>query len=343
MRLLKRYLSLLIAAILVLALIIVPVAAELKTTQTDEGKTLISNGTYWISWDPIGDHIVGDQFFINGTTNLSDGTVLMYSFITPSGGCHTKICNRKNAGIQGDLLLKPDNSLGIKTFSILINTTDFQSNQFVFSFLVISSRNPAEVDAFYQGSTVDSTILLFPEDWRSITARSQTTHPDAGISYWISVSNVMEYTRPCYQLTGTTNLSPGETLSYSFFSPVEFGPNNNVDPIRNVQGVSRGGIVVPGEKTGINRFIIPINTSNSTEWINVIIWNPRYNSSDPSDSISTSMEFRPSPNAPNISTTCSVTLPVTTPTLPLSVMGTCGAFFVILCICKLTRKKENDD
>jgi len=181
----------------------------------------------------------------------------------------------------------------------------------------------------------DSTYRwLFTED-------SRTKHSDAGISYWISVSNVVEYTKPCYELTGTTNLPLGETLSYSFFSPDELGPSNNVDPIRNVQGLYRGGIMIPGEKPGINRFIIPINTNNSTEWINVIVWNPRYNTSNPSDSISTSMEFRPSTSAQNVTTTCSVPLPVTTPASPLSLIRTCGAILVFLCICLVTKRKNN--
>jgi hypothetical protein len=337
---LKEYFPPLIVAILILTLVIVPATAELKSTQTDDGKTLISNGTYWITFDPIGDHIVGDQFFINGTTNLSAGTDIALELFSPWGSCRTKICNRKSAGTGEEIILKPGFTPGINTFSLLINTTDWQSNWYIFSFTVISSDNPAEVNAFNQLSQVDSTVLLFPEDWRSITARSQTTHPDAGISYWISVSNVVEYTRPCYQLTGTTNLPPGETLSYSFFSPVEYGPDHNVDPIRNVQGLFRGGIIVPGEKSGINRFNIPVNTYNSSEWTNVIIWNPRYNTSDLQDSISTSTEFHPSSDVQNVSTTCSVPLPTTAPASPLSLIGTCGAISVVLCMYLLNHRKE---
>jgi hypothetical protein len=327
MRLLKGHIPIEIAAILVLAFFIVPAAAELKSTQTDDGKILISNGTYWISWDPIGDHIVGDQFFINGTTNLSTGTDIYYEF---NMRFFYGDRNRKSPGTFGHILFKPGNTPGINTFSLLINTTDFQSTQFVFLFDMISSDKPAEIDAFYHESIqVDSSILLFPEDWRSITERSRTTHPDPGISYWISVSNLVEYTTPCYELTGTTNLPTGETLSYSF-----------LDPNTNVQGLYHGGTVVQGEKPGINRFIIPINTDNLTEWTNVIIWNPRYNTSVRSDTISTSTDFRPSPYAQNVSTTCSATPPVTTPASPLSVIGTCGALFMVLCICLLTHRKE---
>jgi hypothetical protein len=339
---LKEYFPPLIVAILILTLVIVPATAELKTTQTDDGKTLISNGTYWISWNPIGDHIVGDQFFINGTTNLSAGTEIYLYIIAPTGGCHTKICNRKSAGTAGFVILKPGTTNGINTISLLINTTDLQSNQYIFQFMVLSSDNPEEVDTFYQPSTVDSSILLYSEDYRSMVVHSNTTHPDTGISYWISVSDVVDYTRPCYDFTGTTNLPVGEILSYSSFLPVEFGPDNNLDPIRNVQGLYRSGIVVPGEKSGINRFIIPINTSNLTEWINVIIWNPRYNASVSSDSLSTTTDFRPSTDAPNVSTTCSITQPATTPALPLSFFGIFGAFLVFFCIYWLVEKKNND-
>jgi hypothetical protein len=328
MRLMKRF-PLVIVAIFVMTLVIVPAAAELKTTQTDDGKTLISNGTYWISWDPIGDHIVGDQFFINGTTNLSAGMEIYLYIIAPTGGCHTKICNRKSAGTGGFVIVKPGTTNGINTFSLLINTTDLQSNVYVFLFEIISSDNPEEIDAFYQDSEIDSSILLYSEDYRSVIAHSNTTHPDAGTSYWISISNVVEYTRPCYQLTGTSNLPIGETLYYSF-----------LDPTTGIQGLNSGGIVIPGKKPGINRFIIPIKTYNLTEWINVIIWNPRYNASVSSDSLSTTTYFRPSTDAPNVSTTCSVTQPVTTPASPLSFFGIFGAFIVFFCICMLTKRKE---
>jgi hypothetical protein len=90
---------------------------------------------------------------------------------------------------------------------------------FIFSFDMIPSRfnNPLEVDAFYQQGLVDSSILLFSEDYRSMITNSRTAHPDIGISYWMSASNVVDYTRPCYELTGITNLPAGETLTYSFF------------------------------------------------------------------------------------------------------------------------------
>jgi hypothetical protein len=126
MRFLKRF-PLVIAGILVMALVIMPATADLKTTQTDDGKTLISNGTYWISWDPIGDHIVGDQFFINGTTNLSAGSEIYYQFFAPTGGCHTKICTGKSPGAGGDIIIEPSNTPGINKFSIFINTTIYKT------------------------------------------------------------------------------------------------------------------------------------------------------------------------------------------------------------------------
>ena len=252
---------------------------------------------------------------------------IVLELFAPTGGCHTKICNKKSAGIGEEIVLKPGTTPGINTFSLSINTTDWQSNWYIFLFTVVSSDNPAEVDAFNQLSEVDSSVQLYSEDLRSTTEHSLTTHPDAGISYWMSVSNMVEYTRPCYQLSGTTSLPPTETISYSF-----------LDGNGSIQGLYHGGIVVPGEKPGINRFIIPVNTSHLTEWIYIIVWNPRYNSSDRSDSPSISTNFLPSPNLQNVSTNCSVTVPVTTPSSPLSVIGTCGALLVFLCICLLTKK-----
>lgn len=45
------------------------------------------------------------------------------------------------------------------------------------------------------------------------TELSQTTHSDAGISDWRSVSTMVGYTKPCYELTVTTNLPPGGPIS----------------------------------------------------------------------------------------------------------------------------------
>jgi hypothetical protein len=337
MRLLKGF-HFLLVAILVMTLLIASAAAELKTTQTDDGKTLISNGTYWITFDPIGDHIVGDQFFINGTTNLSVGTEIYYQFLAPEGGCHTKICTRQRSGIDGIIVLQPDITLGAQTFSISINTTEFQSNWFVFLFTVISSDNPSEVDVFNPFSQVNS-VLLFPENWRKIIAQSQLTHPDAGMSYWILINDNDDLTKTCKELTGMTNLPPGEVLSYSFFSPVEYGPYNNVDPIRNIQGMYHGAVVARGENHGINRFILPVNTNNFKEWTNVIIWNPRYNTTDRSDSLSTSREFHPARDAQNISTNCSVTVPLRTPTSSPSMPGTCGTCILVIFVYVFYRKR----
>ena len=45
------------------------------------------------------------------------------------------------------------------------------------------------------------------------TEYTWTKNSDAGISDWMSVSNMVEYTKPCYELTGTTNLPPEEPIS----------------------------------------------------------------------------------------------------------------------------------
>jgi len=326
MRLLKGLL-IKISAILILSLLVTPAAAELKSILTDDGKTLISNGTYWIAFDPIGDHIAGDQFFVNGTTNLSTRTNIYFEFFAPSMDCHTKICNGKSPGTDGVALLKTGITPGINTFSFFINSTEFQSNWYVLFVTVISPNNPEEVNAFNPGTIVDSTIFLYPENWRSIYMNSRTTHPDAGYSYWLSVSNTKEYTRPCSDLTGTTNLPPGEILNYSFLDPASGGSS----------ALYQGGIVIPGNKSGINRFVIPVNTSGMHDWVTIIVWNPRYNASVRSDSLSFSTDFRPSPDAQNVSTTCSAPQPPTTPASPLIVIGIWGTLAVVLMAMLLKR------
>ena len=68
--------------VLIFAIVLVaPAMAAVNFTTMPDGSTNISNGTYWITWNPVGPHVVGDTFFINGTTNLSAGTKLDYTYV----------------------------------------------------------------------------------------------------------------------------------------------------------------------------------------------------------------------------------------------------------------------
>jgi len=131
-------------------MITMPVTAAMNVTKLDDGRTMFSNGTYWITWDPVGEHVVGDKFFINATTNLSAGTKFVYNFLADSyDACHTKICNKKFIDItEGIVIVEPGNSFSPNTISILINTTSFKSDNYHFIFNIISSNYSKEYDAF---------------------------------------------------------------------------------------------------------------------------------------------------------------------------------------------------
>jgi hypothetical protein len=332
--------------ILLTGVLVIPVTAELNFTWTDNGKTLINNGTYWIQWDPAGNHIVGDPLVINATTNLSVGSIGYYEFYAPAGGCHLKVCNRSVWGTVGETRINSGDRSGLNEFSITINTTGFQSNYYYFWFSLNSSTIPAETDAFNNRFMVFPDVLLFSDEiLPTVKFNSQSYPDDSGTRYWMAFPAYVNYTRPCYQLTGWTNLPLDQRVSYSYFFPVDTGDTTNVDPIRiNVQDQIAAGIVVPGDQPGINKLVIQMNTSKAIAGSgNIIVWNPRYNVSDPKDSIATSINlWYPVSGYANVSGICSVQkneiYPVnstlthlTKPTdSSLSWLSIIGAFFVIV-------------
>jgi len=343
---------LLLTGILLAFLLIVPVAAELNYTRTDDGKTLINNGTYWIQWNPVGDHIVGDPLVINATTNLSGGSIGYYEFYAPAGGCHSKVCNRNTWGTVGETRINSEDRSGINEFSIPINTTGFQSNYYYFWFSLNSSPVTTETDTFNNPFMVYPDLLLFSDEILPTVKSNSLSNPDdSGTHYWMAFPAYVNYTRPCYQLTGLTNLPLDQRVSYSYFFPVDTGYTTNVDPIRiNVQDQISGGFVIPGDRPGINKLVIQINTSKAISGSgDIIVWNPRYNVSDPSDSIATSINlWYPVSGDANVSGICPVLkneinpvnstfTPLTKPAAsPLSWLCGISVFYV------KTRKKEDD-
>jgi hypothetical protein len=293
--------------------VIHPVMAKINSQVTDDGKLLFTDGSFWIKWDPIGDHVVGDQFFVNGTTNISAGRIVQYDFYTRVD-CHKKYCDYSDSIRNGNVTIKPARIPGINQFSILINTTGLkktterQSDQYIFSFTVFPSENSAKPDIFpgyYNYVTL--TDNLFPEKIRENVTLNRLSMPDkSGNHYWIILDNDIaiysyRYTVPCNQITGKTNLPAGENLYYSAFSSDDY---LSIDA--HVTERVLGGTVSQGEIPGINKFNITMNTSGFTEGKYFIIWNPRYNTSDRTDSISTSVFLSTFPASPeyNPSVTC---------------------------------------
>jgi hypothetical protein len=160
---LKEYFPLLIVAIVVMGLAVVPATAELKTTQTDDGKTLISNGTYWISLDPIGDHIVGDQFFINGTTNSPEGNNLMIEMF--GSNCFHSQMNIYSCRYFGPInatVKKSSNLTGY--FSIEVNTSGHEPDTYDISITSGSGNNLLGEVTQWNLTTKPSTTSTFSQN-----------------------------------------------------------------------------------------------------------------------------------------------------------------------------------
>ena len=199
---------LLIAGILLVSLLIMPAFAEVTINRTADGKMHYANGTYWLTWDRIDNHTTEDVFFVNATTNLTPGTVILYEFLDPSVQCHTKICTDPGTGATGLVTIEKGPVSGINTLSILINTTGFRSNYYpvgrdyypvdeyyIFDFYVYSSPVPDETNIFPGGYIVNAFINIYPDGTRgsntpsasplSITGICSALLLTSGIILWI--------------------------------------------------------------------------------------------------------------------------------------------------------------
>ena len=180
--------KILIIGLLLIIMTTMPVMAQLNITHMDDGKTLFTNGSYWIKWDPIDNHVVGDQFFINATTNLSPGTVILCYFYETEFQCHTKICNFETSSTGAKFILGPGNSSGINHISVFINTTGFYaSDLYFFDFEVMSPKNPDESSAL-RGGLVKGLIVLSPADAGSTIKPTSSPLSFAGICGAVLVS-----------------------------------------------------------------------------------------------------------------------------------------------------------
>ncbi len=290
MRLLKKNFLLSITAILILLLIIVfPASAEIKTTHTDDGKILISNNINWIKFDPVSDIIAG-QITVTGTTNLPAGSPITGQLYIATDLCRQKTCN-VDMSLYGNLstvIIQSGANSSNNTFSIPINTKN-----------VISST-----DYFFQ---IDSSIgsygdikIVIPELFKEQIQSSISASSHSSERYWIWINPLTDETATHvtikdvpthFQLTGSTNLPVGENIPYIII------PYNYFDvrfPDRNwtISLIRNQGYVIPGKKTGINSFSMEVDASQYCPGSYfVILWNPRFNSSDPNDFLASSTAF----------------------------------------------------
>jgi hypothetical protein len=161
--------KILILGVLFLLVMAVPVSAEVTFQKTDDGKELISNGSYWIKWEPVGDHVVGDKFFINFTTNFPVGTRLGIEYL------YSDYLSVKNQGAGGEITIESGHEDTHTNFSsILINTTGLHEGEYSLLFDIINSSDPS-IAVDFSNLGVYPDLELYPENATPTTVSPPVT------------------------------------------------------------------------------------------------------------------------------------------------------------------------
>ena len=169
-----NFLSRILLVGIIFFFVVIPVSADLEQNTTIDGKIRISNDSYWIEWDHIDNHTLGDRFFVNATTNFPIGTDLTWEFWAVSHDCHTKLCTFENYASTGNMVIESIENNTINETSVLIdtNTDDLQFGEYIFGFRMNSTKLnpqfPPEEDYF-----TEINIILNTRE----TKTEQTTIP----------------------------------------------------------------------------------------------------------------------------------------------------------------------
>jgi hypothetical protein len=172
---------LLLIGLLLLPVIAAPVTAKVTgnvtavhITTLPNGSRTYSNGTYWITWGPIGNHTVGDKFFINATTNLTAGTALSYSYFPYTYHCHLKVCNDTGWGIWNYTTIAAGDSPQPNSISIWMDTTELRGGDMDFMFQLQPKfpTVPSEYNAFSDGFYITGNLLTLPVTQSASPTRS---------------------------------------------------------------------------------------------------------------------------------------------------------------------------
>jgi len=104
-----------------------------QTTIANESKSQqpLKNETYWIKIDPIPDHHPGDQFFVNGSTNLppdDELTIEVFNYYQYPGVCGPGAVCQYSSFSNITKIVRSHN--GNYTFSSLVNTSGFYPLKF---------------------------------------------------------------------------------------------------------------------------------------------------------------------------------------------------------------------
>ena len=165
--------TILIFGILFLLTLAVPVSAEFKFQKTEYGKVLISNGPYWMNWDPVGDHIVGEKFPVNLTTNFPVGTELNIEYL------YSDFLRTKIQGTTGKMIVElSNNGDWDNVSSTIINTGGLHEGRYFLIIQIVNSPNSSVATDFSNTLVFDSLELYSKEKGQNNQSPSATLKPN---------------------------------------------------------------------------------------------------------------------------------------------------------------------
>ena len=236
--------KILIVCILLSILSIMPVIADLKDIPVTDGKTLISNGSYWITIEPIGDKYVGEKITIIASTNIPVGEEIIVDIglptpqLCPKAGC-TEVFK------ESKILVKPgNNSLNKTVFDF--ETSDFAPNEY---FL--------REQSFDQKTQITINFNLLAQE--NVTPIIPS-HTPTSENYFIEFDAIGDhFTGDTFFVNGTTNLPAGENLTIEIFE-------SNLGPYRGPFSVTSSVVLVQPGKNDLNYWSAKISPENWTSY-----------------------------------------------------------------------------
>jgi hypothetical protein len=161
---------LLLVGIILSLILVIPVSAELKFQENDDGSELISNGSYWIKWDHVSDHVIGDKFFINTSTNFPVGTKLLVEYENSNYfGLNVPGTGGESTIAFGDNISRNNQS------SNLLDTTGLREGQYYLLFEILKSPDPL-ISIYFDHLGVYSDLNLISVGKNNVNvSKSKTT------------------------------------------------------------------------------------------------------------------------------------------------------------------------
>jgi hypothetical protein len=145
---------LLVFALVIVLFIVIPASAEYQIQYTEDDKILFSNGSYWIKWDRIGNHTVGDQFIVNATTNFPAGTIIHFM------GSAIDF-DHVIGGFYAEAYIQPAGNQGLNRTSILVNTTGMPAAFYSYVFTITAFRPYEDLESYIRHGVLAENVSLY--------------------------------------------------------------------------------------------------------------------------------------------------------------------------------------